>query len=55
LKPEDAPTTKDHDYGFGLPAVGTMVGRIATPKAPVDISTLIVPMMIMMMLAMIMR
>jgi serine protease AprX len=29
LKPQQAPLKKDNDYGFGLPAMGTMIGSLA--------------------------
>jgi serine protease AprX len=55
LKPEDAPVNKDHDYGYGLPAVGTMVGRLATPTTPTNISNVITPMMLMMIIMSMMK
>jgi serine protease AprX len=29
LKPQAAPVKKDNAYGFGLPAMGTMIGSVA--------------------------
>jgi len=50
LKPEDAPINQDHDYGYGLPAVGTMVSRIGTPPTTAGMGDIITPMMLMMMI-----
>lgn len=55
LKPEDAPANKDHDYGYGLPAVGTMVGRLSAPPAALDVNTIMTPMMLMMVIASMMK
>jgi len=55
LKPEDAPTRQDHDYGYGLPAVGTMVSRIGAPRVTTDISGMITPLMLLMMIMSMMR
>lgn len=57
MKSEDAPVMHDHDYGFGLPAVGTMVNRISSPRAGTgtDISGVMTPMMLMMMIMSMMK
>jgi len=33
-KPQSAPVNKDNTYGFGLPAMGTMLGQVAQVNAP---------------------
>ena len=33
-KPQSAPVNKDNTYGFGLPAMGTMLGQVAQVSAP---------------------
>ncbi|MDD5082514.1 MAG: S8 family serine peptidase [Dehalococcoidales bacterium] len=33
-KPQSAPVNKDNNYGFGLPAMGTMLGQVAQVNAP---------------------
>lgn len=33
-KPPDAPLNKDNAYGYGLPAMGTMLGQVAELQAP---------------------
>jgi serine protease AprX len=35
-KPQDAAVKKDNAYGFGLPAMGTMLGQIAAPTGTPD-------------------
>ena len=53
MKPEEAAVRKDNTYGYGLPAVGTLVGRIA--QAPSSIEGIITPMILMMMVMSMMR
>jgi len=55
LKPEDAPAKKGNTYGYGLPAVGTMVGRLAAAEPAVDIGAIMIPMMMIMMMVGIMK
>jgi len=49
-KPQDAAVNKDNSYGFGLPAMGTMLGQMTQVSAPVEETTDMFPMMIMMAL-----
>lgn len=55
LKPEDAPVKKGNTYGYGLPAVGTMVGRLAAARPAVDIEAMLGPMIMMVMMIGMMR
>ena len=48
-KPQDAAIKKDNAYGFGLPAMGTMLGQIAAPvSGPEQQMTEMFPMLMMM-------
>ena len=48
-KPQDAAVNKDNAYGFGLPAMGTMLGQISTPVSGADQQmTEMFPMIMMM-------
>jgi len=47
-KPQDAPLKKDNAYGFGLPAMGTMLGQVAEVQAPAGDMTGALNMMVMM-------
>ncbi|MDP4280150.1 MAG: S8 family serine peptidase [Dehalococcoides mccartyi] len=47
-KPVDAPVKKDNAYGFGLPAMGTMLGQVAQTSAPADEMTSAMNMLMMM-------
>jgi serine protease AprX len=47
-KPADAPVKKDNAYGFGLPAMGTMLGQVAQISAPADDMTSAMNMIMMM-------
>ena len=47
-KPADAPIKKDNAYGFGLPAMGTMLGQVAQTSAPADDMTSAMNMLMMM-------
>jgi serine protease AprX len=49
-KPSDAPVKKDNAYGFGLPAMGTMLGQVAQTSAPADDMTSAMNMIMMMAL-----
>ncbi len=50
-KPQDAAMNKDNAYGFGLPAMGTMLGQIgATTGTPDQQVTEMFPMLMMMSL-----
>lgn len=49
-KPVDAPVKKDNAYGYGLPAMGTMLGQVAQTSAPADDMTSAMNMMVMMAL-----
>jgi len=48
MKPDDVPAVKDNAYGYGLPAMGTMVGRLA--GGPAGITDIMTPMMLMVMM-----
>lgn len=50
LKPEDAPAKKGNTYGYGLPAVGTMVNRLAEARPAIDIEAILGPMIMMVMI-----
>ncbi len=47
-KPVDAPVNKDNTYGYGLPAMGTMLGQVAQVNAPSQGTTDMFPMIMMM-------
>jgi len=47
-KPQEAPVKKDNAYGFGLPAMGTMLGQVAQAQAPADDMTGAMNMLMMM-------
>ena len=47
-KPADAPIKKDNAYGFGLPAMGTMLGQVSQVSAPADDMTSAMNMLMMM-------
>ena len=47
-KPANAPVKKDNAYGFGLPAMGTMLGQVAQTSAPADDMTSAMNMLMMM-------
>jgi serine protease AprX len=47
-KPVDAPVKKDNAYGFGLPAMGTMLGQVAQTSVPADDMTSAMNMLMMM-------
>ena len=47
-KPQDAPLKKDNAYGYGLPAMGTMLGQVAETTAPADDMTSAMNMLVMM-------
>ena len=47
-KPQDAPLKKDNAYGFGLPAMGTMLDQVAQVQAPADEMTGAMSMLVMM-------
>jgi serine protease AprX len=47
-KPVDAPVKKDNAYGFGLPAMGTMLGQVAQTSVPADDITSAMNMLMMM-------
>jgi len=47
-KPVDAPVKKDNAYGFGLPAMGTMLGQVSSVSAPTDDMTSAMNMLMMM-------
>ncbi len=47
-KPVDAPVKKDNAYGYGLPAMGTMLGQVAQTSAPADDMTSAMNMIMMM-------
>jgi serine protease AprX len=47
-KPVVAPVNKDNAYGYGLPAMGTMLGQVAETTAPADDMTSAMNMLVMM-------
>ncbi|MCL0079823.1 S8 family serine peptidase [Dehalococcoidia bacterium] len=47
IKPADAPTMKGNTYGYGMPAMGTMVGMIDRPEPVFDVTRML-PMIMMM-------
>jgi serine protease AprX len=47
-KPVNAPVKKDNAYGFGLPAMGTMLGQVAQTSAPADDMTSAMNVLMMM-------
>jgi len=47
-KPQDAPVKKDNAYGYGLPAMGTMLGQVSQVSAPADGMTESMNMLMMM-------
>jgi len=47
-KPADAPVKKDNAYGFGLPAMGTMLGQVAQVESPVQGAMDTFPMLMML-------
>src|SRR4030067_3156694 len=47
-KPQDAPVKKDNAYGFGLPAMGTMLGQVSSVSAPAGDMTSAMNLLMMM-------
>ena len=47
-KPQGTPVKKDNAYGYGLPAMGTMLGQVAETTAPADDMTSAMNMLVMM-------
>lgn len=47
-KPADAPLKKDNSYGYGLPAMGTMLGQVAQVESPIQGAMETFPMLMMM-------
>jgi len=47
-KPVNAPVKKDNSYGFGLPAMGTMLGQVVQTSAPADDMTSAMNVLMMM-------
>jgi serine protease AprX len=47
-KPSDAPLNKDNAYGYGLPAMGTMLGQVAQVSVPSQGGLEMFPMVMMM-------
>jgi len=47
-KPQNAPVNKDNTYGFGLPAMGTMLGQVSATNTPVQQVMEPFPMIMMM-------
>jgi serine protease AprX len=47
-KPQDAAVNKDNSYGFGLPAMGTMLGQLTATKTPTEQMMESFPMLMMM-------
>jgi serine protease AprX len=49
-KPADAAVNKDNSYGFGLPAMGTMLGQMTQVGTPVEGTIEMFPMLMMMVM-----
>ncbi|TSA55475.1 MAG: peptidase S8 [Dehalococcoidia bacterium] len=47
-KPQDAPVKKDNAYGYGLPAMGTMLGQVSQVSVPAGDMTGAMNMLMMM-------
>jgi len=47
-KPQDAAVNKDNTYGFGLPAMGSMLGQVTQISTPTQQSMQMFPMLMMM-------
>ena len=47
-KPQDAPVKKDNAYGYGLPAMGTMLGQVSQVSVPAGDMTETMNMLVMM-------
>ncbi|MFC1991493.1 S8 family serine peptidase [Chloroflexota bacterium] len=47
-KPQDAPVKKDNAYGYGLPAMGTMLGQVSQASVPPGDMTETMNMLVMM-------
>ena len=47
-KPADAAVNKDNSYGFGLPAMGTMLGQMNQSRTPTEGTIEMFPMLMMM-------
>lgn len=47
-KPQDAPIKKDNAYGYGLPAMGTMLGQVSQVSVPAGDMTGAMNMLMMM-------
>jgi serine protease AprX len=47
-KPADAPIKKDNAYGYGLPAMGSMIGGMTQVTAPTNDMASIMPVFMMM-------
>jgi serine protease AprX len=47
-KPPDAAVKKDNTYGYGLPAMGTMLGQVAQVKTPMEETMETFPVIMMM-------
>ena len=47
-KPTDAPVKMDNAYGFGLPAMGTMLGQMGQVSAPTSDMTSAMNLLVMM-------
>jgi serine protease AprX len=47
-KPSDAPVNKDNAYGYGLPAMGSMLGQVTQVNASTQGVTEMFPMIMMM-------
>jgi serine protease AprX len=55
LKPEEAPLRKDNTYGYGLLALGPMVGQLVRPAAPMaQVAEMITPVLSLGMMGMLM-
>jgi len=50
-KPQDAAVNKDNEYGFGLPAMGTMLGQVTQVSTPTQAMEMFPMIMMMAMMA----
>lgn len=50
VKPRDAPIDKDNSYGYGIPALGSMVQQVMRPTSPISSLQTMLPAMMMMVM-----
>jgi serine protease AprX len=49
-KPQEAPANKDNSYGYGLPAMGSMLGQMTQVNSPFQETMQVFPPMLGMVL-----